>query len=184
MRALLAVLVLLFASSAASAVELTIVTTKGYVRFSVPDDWRVLHMQTKPPVSVAAFQVSNPADDGTPHSTNVAVSLFHVEHEQGRLAADGLGKLHGTATPELQGEWTIYSQVRLQQATKYTVVDAKRNIADAVVLIRFAWPTLPNNPPDYDKTMHAAMAAVQGSVTGGLGALPVRDGEVIRRPTP
>jgi hypothetical protein len=183
MRAPLAALTLILASSAVSAVELSIVTTKGYVRFNVPDDWRVLHMQTKPPVSVAAFQVLNPADDGTPHSTNVAVSLFHVDHEKGRVAADGLGKLHGSATPEVRGEWTIYSQVRLQQGTKYSVVDATRSIADVVVLVRFAWPDLPNNPPGYDKQMHAAMAAVQASVTGGLGTVPMRDGEVIRRPT-
>lgn len=185
MRTLLAALVLLVTTSAANAVELTVVTTKGYVRFSVPDEWRVLRMQTKPPVSAAAFQIANPADDGTPHSTNVVVSLFHIDYEQGRLAAQRVGRPYGGVPVEAttQGEWAIYSQTPSQQGTKYTVVDATRTLADVVVLIRFAWPSLPNNPSGYDKSMRAALAAVQDSVSGGLGPPPVKDGEVIRRPT-
>jgi hypothetical protein len=185
MNALLGALALLLASSTASAVEFTIVTTSGYVRFSVPDDWRVLRMQTKPPVSTAVFQVLNPADDGTPHSTNIVVSLLHEDSEKGQRAAAIIGKPYGPTPAEVRklNDWTIYTQTPNQQGTKYTVVDAKRSMADVVVHIRFAWPSLPNNPAGYSESMRAAMSALQDSVSGGIGPPPPRDGEIIRRPT-
>ena len=86
-------------SSLANPNEFAIRTTKGFVRFSVPDDWRVLSVQTKPPVSVATFQVGNPADEGTPHSTNVAVSLFHIGTERGQAAAAAVGRSYGPVAP-------------------------------------------------------------------------------------
>jgi len=61
----------------AEAIELKILTTKGFVAFTVEDDWRVLSMQTKPPIAFAIFQVPNFADEGTPESTNLVISLFN-----------------------------------------------------------------------------------------------------------
>jgi len=34
-------------------------------------------MQTKPPIAFAIFQVPNFADEGTPESTNLVISLFN-----------------------------------------------------------------------------------------------------------
>ncbi|WP_154668249.1 hypothetical protein [Pseudoduganella violaceinigra] len=176
--------VLLFiACFPASAVEFTLVTAKGYVRFAVPDEWIVLNMNTKPPVSVAAFQVPNPADEGTPHSTNVALTLFHVETERGRAAVSSVGKAYSPKPPvvsTLEG-WTIYTQEAKQEGTTYSIIDAKKPCADVVVALRFAWPHLSSDPRGYDKSTSIAFEALRHSVTSGLGTPEPRAGEVVRR---
>ncbi|KQZ44209.1 hypothetical protein [Duganella sp. Root1480D1] len=181
---LLATFAFLAMTSLAFAAEFTIVTGKGYVRFTVPDQWAVLSMQTKPPVSVAAFQVANPADEGTPHSSNVAVSLFHVDAERGQTAASAIGKQFGALPPTvstLEG-WTIYTQQASQQGTAYTIIDAKKPFADVVVGLRFAWPHLAANPAGYDQSMNGAFESLRRSVSSGFGVPASRPGEVIRRP--
>jgi hypothetical protein len=179
-----ALALLLCLSASAHAVEFTIVTVRGYVSFAVPDEWRVLTMQTKPPVSVAAFQVFNPADAGTRHSTNVAISVFDVESERGKQAMTIVGRRYGAQEPVVtsEGDWTVYSQQHDQGDMQYAVVDAKKQLADVVVAVRFAWPHLPNNPPQYDREMQEAFRSVLASVKGGLGRPAPREGEVIRRP--
>ncbi|WP_457424315.1 hypothetical protein [Roseateles sp. P5_E7] len=184
MRFFVLLAALAMASAPATAVELTVVTTKGYVRFEVPDEWTVLKAQTKPPVSALAFQIANPADEGTPHSTNVAVSLMDTKTEAGKKAASRIGVQYGSASPVVsqEGAWTLYSQGADQGGVRYQVVDAARDIADVVVSIRFAWPELPANGAGYNEAMRAALRGVQNSVSGGLGIPPPRPGEVIRRP--
>ncbi len=180
----LAAFAFLSITSLASAAEFTIATAKGYVRFSVPDQWAVMAMQTKPPVSVAAFQVANPADEGTPHSSNVALSLFHIETERGQAAASLVGKQYGKLPPSvstLEG-WTVYTQEANQQGVAYTIVDAKKPFADVVVGLRFAWPHLPANPAGYDQSMNRSFEALLRSVSSGLGVPAARPGEVVRRP--
>ena len=174
---------LALASAPSTAVELTVVTAKGYVQFEVPDEWTVLKAQTKPPVSAVAFQISKPADQGTPHATNVAVSLIDTKTDAGKKAASRIGVQYGSATPLViqEGAWTLYSQGADQGGVRYQVVDATRDIADVVVSIRFAWPELPANGSGYNEAMRAALRGVQNSVSGGLGIPPPRPGEVNRR---
>lgn len=181
--ALLSTLLLLI-GSAASAVELTVVTERGYVRFTVPDEWKLLKTQTKPPVSSLVFQVENPADAGTPHSTNVAVSLMNTNTEAGKSAASRIGRQHGPVAPKVVTEegWTVYSQNATQNGAQYAIVDATRNVADVVVFIRFAWPELSGNAPNYSASLLATMQSMQASMSGGMGVPPERPGEVIRRP--
>lgn len=171
-------------NSLANANEFAIRTTKGFVRFSVLDDWRVLSVQTKPPVSVATFQVGNPADEGTPHSTNVAVSLFHIGTERGQAAAAAVGRSYGPVAPvsSTVNSGAVYIQQPTQQSLPYLLIDANKPFADLIVALRFAWPNLPNNPSNDDATMRGAFEAVRRSVTGGLGVPESREGEVIRRP--
>jgi hypothetical protein len=175
---------LALASAPSTAIELTVVTAKGYVRFEVPDEWTVLKAQTKPPVSALAFQISNPAGQGTPHSTNVAVSLTYTKTDSGKKAASRIGVQYGSATPSVsqEGAWTLYSQGADQGGVRYQVDDAKRDVAVVVVSIRFAWPELPANGSGYNEAMRAALRGVQNSVSGGFGIPPRRPGEVIRRP--
>jgi len=169
--------------SPASASGFAIVTAKGYVRFAVPDDWHLLAMQSKPPVSVVAFQIVNPADEGTPHSTNVAISLFHVETEQGRAAVASVGHQYGVEPPSVRSQdgWSIYTQEAMQRGALYTVIDASKPFADVVVGVRFAWPHLPANAPGYADSMNEAFASLRRSVGSGWGVPePGIDGVVLR----
>jgi hypothetical protein len=177
--------VLFTVCSLASATEFTVLTVKGYVRFTVPDEWQVLAMNTMPPVSVAAFQVENPADEGTPHSTNVAISLFHIETERGKAAVASVGKAYGPVPPSVSAldGWTIYTQQAEQQGVAYTIIDAKKAFADVIVGLRLAWPRLAANPQGYEQSMDGAFEALRRSVNSGLGVPEPRPGEVVRRPT-
>lgn len=171
MHKLLAVLLLFLAVPLAQAVEFSVVTTAGTVAFAVPDEWRVLSVQTKPPISTFAFQVPNAADEGTPHSTNVAVTLFHTEFERGREAADVPVRKYGPKDPktdELDG-WTIHTQEATQSDAQYVIVDAKKPVGDVVAAVRFAWPRLAANDSDYDEQMHAALSRLLKSMTAATG---------------
>ncbi|MEJ1959887.1 MAG: hypothetical protein WDM70_11075 [Nitrosomonadales bacterium] len=79
-------------------------------------------------MSVAAFQVFNSADQGTPHSTKAAVSLYYPNTERGKAALSVIGRAYGSAPPvtsEVDG-WTIFEQHPNQNGAAYTVLDAKK----------------------------------------------------------
>ena len=152
-------------SSLANPNEFAIRTTKGFVRFSVPYDWRVLSVQTKPPVAVATFQVGNPADENMPHSTNVAVSLLYIGNERGQAAAAAVGRSNGPVAPvsSTVDSAAGYIQQPTQRGLPYLLIDAKKPFADLIVALHFAWPNLSNNPSNDDSTMQGAFEAVRRS---------------------
>jgi len=181
-RYLIFVIATLFSLSA-HAVDMSIITETGYVGFSVPDDWLVIGMQTKPPVSVAAFQIVNAADKDTPDSTNLLITLFQPSSQQALQALEKVGRQYGPTPPAVEPfkNWTIYRQEANQGKTVYSIFDAKSNVADVIVSVRIAWPHLPNNDAAYDVQMESAFKAVVESIHGGIGTYPPKDGEVIRR---
>ena len=65
-------------------VAMKIVTPKGYVAFTVGDDWKVVQLQSKTPVATAVYQVPNPADEKTTESTNLVLILYDLATERGR----------------------------------------------------------------------------------------------------
>ena len=147
------------------------ITAKGYVLYSVPSDWRVLTVQTKGATKAAAYQIANPADEGTPDSTNVLVTLYDLSDERGRAATAVIGKAYGSGGVEKSsdGEWTLYSQTASQNGTAYILIDATRSVADVMVGIRCAWPHLPRNPEGYDSHIRALCESLWRSVDGHLG---------------
>src|SRR5258708_7813284 len=112
MRLLTSLLTLVLLASTAEAVDLTIVTPKGYVTFTAGDDWPVIGTQTKMPVAAMAFQINDPADDDTPDSTNVAVNLYDHTTQEGREAMKAIGKKYGTAEPKILhiNGWEVFDQ--------------------------------------------------------------------------
>jgi hypothetical protein len=141
-------------------------------------------MQSKPPVSVAAFQIPNPADDGTPHSSNAAISLYHVDFEQGQKGAENIGKQFGHQKPKVHNSdgWTIFEQRAEQKGVLYTILDAKKPQADVIIGVRLAWPTLSGNPAGFDQNMRKIFDLLVHNVSGGFGLPPKKDGAVYRRP--
>lgn len=184
MKALILFTILGFASSCVNAVELKIITEKGYVAFTVNDDWQVIGMQTKPPVSVAGFQIPNTADDNTDDSANMAISIFHVEYHKAVEALKKVGQRYGSVDPKIEKfkDWAVYRQQVNQGETTYSILDAKKDVAGVAVGVRLAWPHLANNPPSYNSDMELTFHAVLDSIHGEIGPYKPKGGEVFRRP--
>ena len=73
-----------------SKTRFTIVTQKGHVSFDVPNQWSVLMMRSRPPVTAAIFQIGDASDQGLPDSTNVAVNLLTAGNEAGHVRQGGV----------------------------------------------------------------------------------------------
>lgn len=176
---------LLSAGAATADVELKIVTPKGRVAFTTADNWTVLEMQSKLPVAAAVFQLPNPADEGTPESTNLVLTLFEHGSEKEKTVFAAPVRQLGTAPPTTESfdGWTIYRQDATQGTTQYSIWDAKKEgVADVSASVRLAWPHLAKNPANYGERMERTFKAFLGSVRGGTGEYQPRDGEVVRRP--
>ncbi len=165
--------------------DFKIITPKGFVAFSVGGEWPVIALQSKLPVAATGFQIPNPADKNTTDSTNLAITLYDETTAKGREALGIIGRAYGQKPPTIdhRKNWTIYTQESKQRDTKYTVLDAKSEVADVTVAIRLSWPHLPNNPAGYDKQMRLLFESVMGSVYGSLGPYKPLSNEVFRRPT-
>ena len=168
----------------AEAVDLTVVTPKGHVTFSVGDEWGA-GSPTKLPAAVFAFQIPDRADEGTPHSTNVAVGIYDPNTVQGRDALKTFGKRYGTSEPKSShiGAWQVLEQSADQGGTGYVILDARRDIVDVTATIRLAWPQLAAHSKDYDRKMRETFRKLLDSVHGELGQYQRKDGDVVRRPT-
>lgn len=174
-RMLMAAALVAQSAVAFASTELTIPTAKGFVSFSVGGDWPVLSLQMKSPIASAAFRIPNPADAGTPDSSNIVIALYDTHSAEARTAFKTPVKQYGSTRPQAQaiGPWTVYRQAAVQGDTRYTIVDAKRSgVADVAVGVRMVWPQRESNAADYDARMNALLKAVLDSIHGGLSAPP------------
>jgi hypothetical protein len=173
------------ASTTPSGTEFKIITPKGFVAFSVGNEWPVIAMQPKLPIAAAGFQIPNPADEDTADSTNLAITLYDETRAKGREALSNVGRAYGQKPPTIdhRNNWTIYTQESKQGETLYTVLDGKSNVADVAVAIRLAWPRLSRNSRGYDKQMRVLFEQVLNSIHGSLGEYKPQSNDVIRCPT-
>jgi hypothetical protein len=161
--------ILIFALLAASVlfatdkVEFSIVAR---VRFAVPGDWKVISSKSDAEVTVFAFRMPNPADEGTPDSTNLAFIASYLKDQAAKSAFDKKASHRepNASDRRLVDKWSCTSFSGNQEATSYEVWDCYRIVAKCGVHVRMAWPHLPKNPPDYDKSMEAALKDVLESV--------------------
>jgi hypothetical protein len=167
----------------AGSTELTVITTKRYVSYTVGGNWKVLSMQTRPPTTAAVFQIPNPADNGTPDSTNLALMTFETESPEASAAITSSRKRFDRKEGHTQYKrWELFAQGGKQVSTNYSVRDAYRKVPGAFVIVRIAWPHLKQNLNDYDSRMETIFRSVLDSISGDLGPKPKKEGEVIRRP--
>jgi hypothetical protein len=150
-RAALIWLTAFVCAPARAATELKIVTADGFVAFLAEDPWPVLAMQTKPPILMTVFQIPNPADDGTPDSTNLVIRFFEHGSAEAREGYAHVADAIGSSPPQPESfeGWTVYRQQGKQGAMEYSIVDAKRDLAGFSAAVRLAWPHSSRNPPDY-----------------------------------
>jgi len=164
---------------------LKIITNKGYVSFTVGDDWPVISMQSKLPIAAAGFQIPNPADKGTPDSTNLALMLYDLSTDRGKAVFESPIKQYGANQPQMgkYGEWTLYRQQAQQGSTRYTIIDSKKmNVADVSVSTRISWPHLTSDSKQHNANMESLLYTFLDSIKGTLGTLTPNQNEVIRRP--
>jgi hypothetical protein len=171
------------ASTTPTGTDFKIITPKGFVAFSVENEWPVIAMQSKLPIAAVGFQIPNPADQNISDSTNLAVTLYDEATAKGREALSAVGRAYGKPpTISRRSNWTIYAQESKQGETIYTVLDGTSKVADVAVAIRLAWPHLSKNAREYDKQMKAVFERVLDSIHGGLGPYKRQANDVIRCP--
>jgi len=179
-------LALLLIGTAAQAAGFGFVTKAGHIGFLVPDEWKVIQLASKPAIAIAAFQVENSADAGTPDSTNFAVMVYHTGTPEGQEAwtRTRFGRQYGAVPPvesTVRG-WHVFRQEAAQRSTPYTMIDASKACADEIILVRAAWPHLRLNPPNYDHDMNDAVDTLVQSIQCIDGPLELKDGVSVYRP--
>jgi hypothetical protein len=175
------------AAIASAPVEMSIVTNKGFVTFVVGDDWPVVSMQSKLPIAAAAFAIPNPADQGTPDSTNIVLMLYDAHSRRARSLFEAPVTEPGSSAPQIEhiADWTVYRQDVVQGSTRYTILDAKRaRIADVLVKVRLAWPHLDSNSERYDADMESTFREFLASIRGTIGRYVAPPDVKVRRPEP
>jgi hypothetical protein len=142
---------------------------------------------------VVAFQVPNPADEGTPHSANVAV-VVHPEvtgsfENRVREASAGVSVI--VRLPETASDRDALLLSRGQQgSTPYIVVDRVARRAGLDVHVRAAWPILEATTQDWHLRFFSEVnrlmseLTVDGSSIGSMGTIVERlvedEGETMR----
>ncbi|MGB0063489.1 MAG: hypothetical protein WBP85_03515 [Terracidiphilus sp.] len=132
------------------------------VQFSVPADWPVIANSSTSERTVFAFQIPNPADNGTSDSSNLSIIATDLRTDQAR---DAFQKQSSTDDSTAQQEklvegWacSTFSKTQRSTQTQYVIWDCRRIVADCGVSVRIAWPHLPKNPPDYDGQLKTVLS--------------------------
>lgn len=183
-RKLIVALSILCATPAWADVEFKIVTDKGFVAFAAGEDWPVVAMQSQMPVTASSFQIPNPADNGTPHSSNLVFMFYQHGSEQAGRALGMVGKQYGTESPVKEKflGWEVFRQEALQQGTTYVILDAKRDMVGVAASVRLAWPRLAGNTANHDGDMERIFQSALRSVSEHVGEYVPTEGAVVRRP--
>jgi hypothetical protein len=158
----------------------TLITTNGYVSFIAGDEWGVIQIQSRPPIAAAAFQIPDPADQGTNDSTNLIISLYRSGDAKAEAALVNLRSLHKAWKTGVDGDWSVAETDAQQRGTLYTILDADKLCGDVVCGVRLAWPHLESHK-NYDALMRSTFKVFLASVRTGSGPYHVHDGETIRR---
>jgi len=178
----IAILLTAVPAVAADQVELSVVTDKGWVRFTVGANWKVLKMDTKNPVRLALFQLPNPAEEGTAASTNASVVLYEVDSSEASSEFARVHRKYAKGTKSRTGAWEVFNSNFKEGSTNYSGRVAFRDIADVHVSVVFAWPHLPRNSANYDSEMEQAFVGILKSVNGAIGKYERRNDETVQRP--
>lgn len=150
-------------ASAEEKVDLSIVDR---IQFTVPGEWKVIAGKSDASRTTFAFQIPNPADEGTPDSTNLALVAYSLnqpaEKESFEVKKSQRGP--GATDQKLVDGWECSTFSAKQKDTSYTDWDCTRIVGQTGVFVRLAWPHLVMNPADYDKDMETALSDVLKSV--------------------
>lgn len=145
----------MLATTLALATDQVVFNIIDRIQFSVPGHWPVIASKSSPEKTVFAFQIPNPADEGTSDSTNLVITSSSLKDAKDREAFDKRAATsEGAAVGKsLVDGWRCRSFTAIQDKTQYVVWDCYREMADCGIFVRLAWPHLPKNSTDHDKQM-------------------------------
>lgn len=166
------------------ATDLSIITSKGYVSYSVGDDWSLVTMQTRPPKTTAVFQIPNPADKDAPAFGRLSLMTFETDSS---VAMAAFKKLLGNVRTEIRQkahykQWEVYGRETKEGKVVHSSRFACRQVSGVSVIVQITWPHLRSNGDRYDSEMEDLLRTALDSVASGMGPLPEREGGQIFRP--
>jgi hypothetical protein len=101
------------AASLSGAVDKVVFTIYAEIQFAVPADWQVVANKSDTKSTLFAFKIPNPAEEGTPDSTNLVLQSFYLKEPEAKATFEEKSKpqdpgarkrtvgLIGTARPTL-----------------------------------------------------------------------------------
>ena len=122
------------------------------VALLVSPKWIIIGHKLDVTVDQVFFQVRNPADVGTPDSTNVVITVCDLDSDSGRAT---LAKLQRVMQSELQsskpkGEWEVVTYRGTQGDTEYEILNCYRAFGKQLgVHCRLAYPLLKENSKEW-----------------------------------
>jgi hypothetical protein len=175
---------LLFALAKQSdAADLSIITSKGYVSYSVGEDWSLVTMQSKPPKTTAVFEIPRSTDREARGSARISLITFETDSSWAMAAYhDILGKTRAEVRQKTRyKQWEVYRRETEEGKVMKSTRFACRQISGVSVLVQLTWSHFRSSERD-DSEMEAVLRAALDSVTSGLGPLPEREGGQVFRP--
>jgi hypothetical protein len=150
-------------SFAGETVDLSIVDR---IRFTVPGEWKVIASNSDASRTMFAFQILNPADDGTPDSTNLVLVAYNLNlpAEKESFEAKKSQRGPGAMDQKFVEGWDCSTFSAKQKKTNYVDWDCSKIVGETGVFVRLAWPRLVRNAPEYDKSMEKSLLDVLKSV--------------------
>lgn len=172
-----------FATAIAAGTDMVDFTIVNRAQFSVPANWPVIANKSTNEKTIFAFQIPNPADEGTPDSSNLSIIATDLKTAQDRNAfqTQTSSTDQNAQEKKLVEGWRCgtFSAAQKSTKTQYVIWDCRRTIAECGVSVRMAWPHLPKNSPGFDDQMEKVLSSFLTSV-GPFKDVP-KSG-VLRRP--
>lgn len=149
--------------AADDSVDLSVV---GSIRFTVPGAWKVITSKSGPTQTIFVFQIPDPADVGTPDSTNLALTTYNLKDPTMKNAFLQIQSNPNPASKptDILDGWNCSTFSGAQRQTTYSVMDCSRSLEQVGIRVRIAWPHLTNNPSDYDDSMRSCLVNLLESV--------------------
>jgi hypothetical protein len=154
--------------SVAGETDRVLTTAKGWVRYRLGSEWKVVEIKTKPPQAVARFAVANPASQDFAFAATITLFTFQPEWPDANAAYNKFITTEG-GSKSVSGPWTVRRSGLHYLDRNYSIRTAHRDIADVHLLVSLAWFHLPHNDAQYDKRMEDSFRSLLASISGGLG---------------
>ncbi len=167
MKATIIAFLLLLALSVANAAENVIHLQSEQVSLRCPASWVIIAHKLGSPSDVVAFQILNPADDGSDNSTNLSVIAFDLRQTEAMLKFTQAILEHEKQKHPVKeaGEWAINTWSDKQGDTSYEIRDCYRTAKPFGIHVRLAIPKLPKTTKDWSDKLETDFKKLLGSIT-------------------